>query len=197
VLFDFDGTLTCRDSLGAFLWNAYPIIPRMWRGIRAIPFWLMYQLGARSADQAKEAIFGIFFAGWEVERFRKYCEAFAHTSIPSMIRTPVYRILQYHRRRGDKVWIVSASPEDYLQPWTHAQGVQLIATPIEKKNGRLTGRFAGPNCRGQEKVRRIRENIDLAAYDEIIAYGDSPDDYPMMKLAHQAYYRPFQRIRSG
>ncbi len=191
VLFDFDGTLTAADSLAAFLRGAYPPLPLAWRVGRAMPYWLMYRLGIRSADVAKEAVFSVFFRGWSETRFQQYCAAFARQGIPRLLRPSAWAALRRHLEAGDEVWIVSASPEDYLIPWARTWGGRVIATRIEKRDGRLTGRFASPNCRGPEKVRRIREAIPLDSYDEIVAYGDSPDDRPMLALAHRAYYRPF------
>jgi len=58
-------------------------------------------------------------------------------------------------------------------------------------SGRLTGGFATPNCRGPEKVKRLRaifgDDIRLAA-----AYGDTGGDREMLKLAVHAGYREFR-----
>jgi phosphatidylglycerophosphatase C len=64
---------------------------------------------------------------------------------------------------------------------------------LEVKGGRITGRFLTKNCSGREKVRRIKEQYDLALFDRIYAYGDNPADRPMLGLAHERYYR-WQRI---
>jgi phosphoserine phosphatase len=70
--------------------------------------------------------------------------------------------------------------------------VSLISTRLETNNGKLTGRIEGKNCRGIEKVRRIKMQYKLDEYDEIYAYGDTKGDKPMLGLATIAFYKPFQ-----
>ncbi len=61
---------------------------------------------------------------------------------------------------------------------------------------RVTGRFDGPNCRGEEKVRRLREafgdDIRLEA-----AYGDTSGDRAMLALADEARHEGFPRHAIG
>ena len=57
-------------------------------------------------------------------------------------------------------------------------------------SGRLTGAFDGENCRGAEKVTRLRamfgDDVRLAA-----AYGDTSGDTEMLELAEEKGYRVF------
>jgi phosphoserine phosphatase len=45
-----------------------------------------------------------------------------------------------------------------------------------------------------EKVRRIRERFDLAAFDHVYAYGDTVEDEPMLALAQERYFRTMPEI---
>jgi phosphoserine phosphatase len=72
------------------------------------------------------------------------------------------------------------------------QGLELIASQLEIKAERITGKIKGKNCHGQEKVRRILEKHVISDYAEIYAYGDSRGDLPMMELASSKFYRPFR-----
>jgi len=55
---------------------------------------------------------------------------------------------------------------------------------------RVTGAFAGENCRGAEKVRRLHAaygpNMTLAA-----AYGDTSGDTEMIAIAEEKGFRVF------
>jgi len=55
----------------------------------------------------------------------------------------------------------------------------------------VTGAFTGPNCRGMEKVNRLRAHfggdIRLAA-----AYGDTSGDRQMLQIAQEKGYRVFR-----
>ncbi len=53
----------------------------------------------------------------------------------------------------------------------------------------LTGNFINGDCGYLEKVNRIKNKYDLTQYSTIYAYGDTPNDYAMLELAHKKYYR--------
>ena len=36
--------------------------------------------------------------------------------------------------------------------------------------------------------------IDLSAFEKIYAYGDTKGDLPMLKLAHESFYKPFREF---
>ena len=72
------------------------------------------------------------------------------------------------------------------------KGIELIATKLEFKAGKLTGKFATNNCYGAEKSHRIKELFDLELYDYIYAYGDSRGDKEMLALADESFYKPFR-----
>ena len=99
------------------------------------------------------------------------------------------RVFLSHIERGDDVWIVTASLKDWIAPWAERRGVPVIGTELEVKNGMLTGRLATPNCRGREKIVRIRQAVDLSGYSKVFAYGDSRGDREMLAMADEAVYR--------
>jgi HAD superfamily phosphoserine phosphatase-like hydrolase len=94
-----------------------------------------------------------------------------------------------HLDRGDDVWIVTASMKDWVGFWARRYGVPVIGTELEVNGEFLTGRMSTPNCRGPEKVARIRAAIDLGAYSKIYAYGNSSGDREMLKLADEPVYK--------
>ena len=49
----------------------------------------------------------------------------------------------------------------------------------------------GENCKGTEKVNRLKAYLDISTYDEIIAFGDTRGDKEMLGLAGKSYYRYF------
>lgn len=192
ALFDFDGTITDRDSLPDFIIYAVGL-PRFLLGMLVLsPMLVLYLLKLVRNDIAKEKMLGYFFKGWTIDRSNRVGEDYALTRIHQIIRPQAQARLQWHQEHGHEVVIVSASTEHWLQAWTQQQGYQLIATKMAVSNGVLTGRFEGNNCYGSEKVRRIKEALDLASYELIYAYGDSSGDKPMLALAHEAFYKPFR-----
>ena len=100
--------------------------------------------------------------------------------------------LEWHWRRGHEVAVVSASVDAWLAPWCEALGLTVMASALEYVDGRATGRLAGANCHGDEKVRRIRAHYCLDDFSRIHAYGDTSGDRPMLALADEAHWRPFR-----
>ncbi len=192
ALFDLDGTLTRSDSFFHFLRHSLPL----WRlCLGACLLWPVlagYRLGVMSNARAKALVVRHFYSGWSEERFAGVGESFAREVLPGLMRPGALECLNAHREKGHRVVVVSASLGHWVRPWAHAAGVEILSTEAEVEAGRLTGRFATPNCYGPEKVRRVREILDPARYETIYAYGDSSGDREMLALAHRPHFKPFR-----
>jgi phosphatidylglycerophosphatase C len=96
------------------------------------------------------------------------------------------RRVDWHRREGHELVIVSASPELYLAPIGRLLGFDaVLGTRLETAAGHLTGRLDGRNVRGPEKVVRLRAHLG----DEPVklwAYGDSTGDRELLAAADVA-----------
>ena len=104
-----------------------------------------------------------------------------------MLRPDVLARVEWHRSEDHELVLVSASPELYVTPIGRRLGFDaVLATRLELDgDGRVTGRLEGANCRGPEKVVRLREwrgDTVAVAY----AYGDSAGDREMLALAATA-----------
>ncbi len=155
------------------------------------PWMLAYALRLIDNQAAKEKVTQAFFRGMQREVFNRHAERFVTERLNGMIRPAALEKLRWHISQKHRVILVSASFSEYLTYWCSQHGIELIATRLEEKDGVLTGNFATANCWGPEKVRRIREIVDLAACDKIYAYGDSRGDREMLELASEKGYRVF------
>lgn len=84
------------------------------------------------------------------------------------------------QKRPDDI-IISASPEFLLKPACDRLGVALLATPMNKLNGKIEGL----NCHDSEKVRRFYEKYPDAHTENF--YSDSLSDTPMARIADNAW----------
>lgn len=192
AFFDFDGTITTKDSLLEFI--------KYCRGKRAFytgfalhsPFLLAYKLQLFSNHRTKEMIMRYFFGRMPVEVFNKYCERFSAEILPSLIREKAIKEIQVLKNAGAEVVIVSASPENWLTHWCDAVGVKCIATKMIISGQKISGKIDGRNCHGIEKVRRIREAYRLENYSAVYCYGDTDGDKPMLQLGNYRFFKPFR-----
>jgi len=139
------------------------------------------------ADQVKEELFTRTLEGVDAAHMRRVAEEFAVSHLAAHVRPEVRRRLDWHRGRGDRVVVVSASPEAYVVVAADRLAADAtIATRLEVDvDGRLTGRYDGANCRGEEKVRRLRlwtTDAGLAG-SRLWAYGNSRGDLRMLRAA--------------
>lgn len=191
ALFDFDGTLTFKDSLGDFISFSIGKRKMVSGGIVLLPTLVSYALGLMNNSNAKQRVLKYFFAGMSIEKMHLLGQSYAAERLPNILRQAGLEKIKWHQKQGHKVVIVSASSDLWLKPWTDALGVDLIATQLEVEGGKMTGCYAGENCHGQEKVRLIQAAYNLATFEEIYAYGDTSGDKPMLGLANYAFYKPF------
>jgi len=195
ALFDFDGTLTRKDTLAEIIKFIHGR-GRFYTGLlRLSPFLLLYKCGLISNRKAKEKMLVYFFGGMSCKIFRQKCDQFITERLPALLRKDAMDTLMQFKKAGARIIVVSASPEDWIAPWCKAQGIGCIATRLETEDGKLTGRIKGENCHGREKISRIQQAIDLSEYSEIHAYGDSAGDRYMLQLATHPYYRTFKNSR--
>lgn len=196
AFFDFDGTVTTKDTMLVFLRSLAGDYRFGLKMLLFSPVFMQLKLGLISNHGAKELMLKRFIGGMTEAEFKHYCYKFAKEILPSLIRDQAMKAIRAHQNDGADVVIVSASPEYWIKDWCIANGMFLIATRLEVVNGKMTGMINGHNCYGSEKVDRIRKEVDLDKYESIFAYGDTEGDKPMLAIAHHAFYKPFRSTRA-
>ena len=181
--FDFDGTITEKDSF--LLFTLYSVSKKKFilYWLRAIILYLIL-----NKSKLKEYFFN-YFKCLDLSNFNVTCNKFFNKKINTTIKES---FLSLSLNLNSEVVIVSASISNYLKPWCDKMGFDLISTELEVKDGKLTGKFSTPNCNGEEKVKRIKEKYDLSIYDEIHVFGNSQGDFPMLELGTHKYYKVFK-----
>ena len=197
AFFDFDGTITTKDTLLEFIKFCKGSF-RFYLGfLLNSPYLVAYKTKLISNQLAKEKVLGFFFNDTPVDVFEKQCEAFTETRLPSLIRPGALAEIQKLKKDNYVVVVVSASPQNWIRQWADGNGVELIASKLEEKNGKITGKITGKNCHGEEKVRRIMEKYVISDYSAIHAYGDTRGDKPMLALATNSFFKPFRKQGEG
>lgn len=190
ALFDFDGTLTSGETFPPFVRSVAPPA-RQRRGRWALAPWVAgYRLGLVSGLRIRAEVVRRALAGLDEAGFAAAARAWATRELPGRLRPEALARLRAHRDRGDTVLVVSGNFEALVQPWAASEGVLALGSRLEASAGRLTGRYLGPQCVLEEKVLRIRAQTDPSAFDRVHAYGDTPEDRPMLLMADVAHYLP-------
>ena len=192
AFFDFDGTITTKDTLLEII-KYQKGESRFYLGMMLnLPYILAWKTGLIPNYVAKQKVVNFFFGKMPVEEFQRHCDAFATEVLPGLVRPKALQEIQKLQDAGAEVVIVSASPGNWSDTWRKQVGMASLATKLQVRDNKLTGRFDGKNCHGKEKVTRIKDAYDLSTYDEIYCYGDSNGDRPMLSLGTVAFYRPFR-----
>ena len=182
VIFDFDGTLTTKDTLLVFIRFACGSAAFVWGFLRYSPQLVLMKLKLYQNWKAKEKIFAYFFRGWKETDFNQRCQEFA-VQHQHLLRSKVVETLRQAQQKDARVFIVSASLDNWVQPFF--PDVEVVGTQIEIRNDVLTGCFLTPNCYGPEKVRRVTDIIGDRKSYYICAYGDSRGDRELLAWADE------------
>jgi len=199
--FDFDGTLTYRDTLGPFLIRSLGW-PKFLRALFLSAPWLAaYVLRLMSNHEAKARLLQVSLAGVTQEGIAMHAQEFVHNYLSGQWQVWGLRQLVQHQKAGHRCVIVTASPRVDMHAVGKSLGVDaVLCTEMELQDGRYTGHMATANCHGQEKVRRLQawlaQTFTADAAPTLHAYGDTEGDLPMLRLATEAWYREKRWLRS-
>ncbi len=193
-IFDFDGTITNRDSLLHFLWHSRNRFQILRAYLFILPYVVLMKLKLYSNEKAKTKLFSLHFKGMNHDEFNSLCLSYSQNHLPGIIKTSFldYITALKKENRNLSIVVVSASFKSYLKYWSNTMGFDLLSTELEVKNNRMTGRFATKNCYGIEKVNRIKAVYDLSEYKKICVFGDSRGDKEMLLLGDKSFYNYFK-----
>jgi HAD superfamily hydrolase (TIGR01490 family) len=188
AFFDLDKTVITKASVAAFSghFRRDGLIKRR-TVARAIGSQLVYaQLGAGAERMAKvrESLLALT-KGWDQDRVRQIVRETLLQTVEPLIYAEALELMASHHLAGQRVYLVSASPEEIVLPMAELLGVDgTICSRAEiDEEGCYTGRMAF-YADGPHKAQAIIElaetmGLDLAAST---AYSDSATDVPMLEL---------------
>jgi len=191
ALFDFDGTITSKDTLFDIAKYSSSKIIYTLKLLLMTPIFVLMKLSLISKQRGKELFLSTYFGKMEQKAFNTLCEGYTQNRLDQIIRPKAYQQILDFQKQNIPIYIVSASPENWILPWAMKLNIEVISTKLEIVNSRITGKISGVNCNGDEKVNRINQSIDLSTYDEIFVFGDTSGDLPMLDLATHKNYKPF------
>jgi HAD superfamily hydrolase (TIGR01490 family) len=190
-VFDFDGTLTHRDSFVPFLKFAFGQRAFSLRMARLVLPSLGYLARRVSRDELKARLIKSFLTGVEAQWVARKAEEFCVLYWSRLMRPAALQSVAAEVEKGAIVTLCSASPAMVLQPFAERLKVQLIGTNLEIIDGRLTGLIEGSNCRCDSKVTRLENIYGPLTQFRVRAWGDTRGDHELLAAAQDAHWRLF------
>ncbi|WP_295718090.1 HAD-IB family hydrolase [uncultured Halovibrio sp.] len=188
AFFDFDGTLTKRDTLMPYLKYTLGPLLYYWNLLKVSPTLLAAFFRVISRDNAKRKLLKVCLAGLSEVFLYDKGKGFSLEIDSKMLRSDMMESLRKHQKKNHFCVIVSASLPYYLEPWCSMHNIDfLISTKLDSLNGVCGGDIFHKNCRGEEKVARIMEIFPDLKKRKSFAYGNSKDDIPMINIASKGY----------
>lgn len=189
--FDFDGTLTKKDTMFLFLqfYNRKKFTKEF---IKHIPLFVFLKLKLMEAEKVKRNFIASVLEGERQEALETAAQRFFDKYYPGLIRENALDFISTIDRTKTESLLVTASLDIWVKPFADQFGMTLLATQAEFKDGIFTGRFVSPNCNGPEKVLRIKTATAGKKFDKTIAFGDTDGDQPMLEWADEGHLAFFE-----
>ena len=132
--------------------------------------------------------------GWDRNQVSSIVRETLIDTIEPLIYAEALDLMELHRQAGDRIYIVSAAPEEIVLPLADLLGVDgAIASRGEiDESDRYTGEMAF-YCYGPNKAVAIRELAERSGIDleRSSAYSDSATDVPMLEaVGHPVAVNP-------
>ncbi len=177
VVFDFDGTLSYKDSMKE-LFNEQM---SGWRKVYRIYYYLLKVL-------AKLKITSVKFEKEQMLKllFHSDLEEFANSSREQAKRfplNPLFAKVQEHIEKDERVIVLSASSMYFLETIFEGMKVKLVGTTLKTSNGRILGIDRHPffyekiKCLKQMGIEQVDEMYYDSKWDEVLI--------PMCKVSHK------------
>jgi phosphatidylglycerophosphatase C len=183
AVFDLDGTVTRRTTFGPYLLGM--LVRRPWRLVRlpmALPAAVGFGLGLCGRGAVKGALLRAALGGIARSDLERWTERFATRWAAHETFASARAAIEAHARAGDHLVLMSASPDLYVPAIGRALGFQqIICTEVRWDDDRLDGHLSTANCRGDEKVRRLRQLRERVP-GTASAYGNSITDIAHLAL---------------
>ena len=171
-LFDFDGTLTYKDTMFLYL-KFYNSMKFYVQFVKHIPLFVLLKLKLADAEKVKKSFISSILKGESRTKIEKKSQSFFEKYQDEIFRVNALEFINNIDRTQTESYIVSASLDIWVKPFAEKLEMKLLSTRAEFKNDIFTGNFIGKNCNGPEKVKRIIETVNERKFDKIIAFGDS------------------------
>ena len=164
---------------------------------RALFSGLLYILKIYDEKKVKES-FLKFIENMSEEDLDKFTKRFYDNRFKNILYNDSLKMMKKLKAEGYKIYLISASPEFYLKHLYEIKEVdKIIGTKFYINDGKFSRRMDGLNCKGEEKVKRLKgflkeEKIDVD-FKESYMFSDSLSDKPLLELVGKPYLNNYKK----
>ena len=190
AIFDLDNTLLGGDS--DYLWGEFLVKQGLVDGDyyrrRNQRFYDDYKAG--TLDIYEFLAFSLKpLSEHSLETLQALHRQFMTQEIEPIVLPKALQLVDWHRRRGDTLLIITATNRFVTGPIAERFGVHhLLATDPELEHNRYTGAVQGIPCFKEGKVTRLTDWLSITQHnlDDSWFYSDSHNDLPLLNMVTHA-----------
>lgn len=192
AIFDVDYTITKRETLFEFYMFMIKKKPKVvLYAPRNIISTILFCLKIRDASKAKET-FIRFIDGIEDVEMKCLVKEFYEERLCKIFYKDAIEMMKKLKKEGCKIYLISASAEFYLNELYNIKEVdKVIGTRFKLENNIHKPKIEGENCKGEEKVVRLKEELEKdnieVDFKNSYMFSDSLSDMPLFKLVGNPY----------
>ncbi|MBC8061482.1 MAG: HAD-IB family hydrolase [Clostridiaceae bacterium] len=192
AIFDIDFTLTKKETLVEFYKFVIRKKPSLLRHMpRSLYAGILYIFKVYDLRKAKEKFIS-FIDTVEEKELESIIKEFYEKVLSKILYEDSMEMIRKLKKDGCKIILISASSEFYLKEFYNIKEVdKIIGTRYEFASNGTKGRIIGLNCKGDEKVIRLKEYIKQEKlqidFKESFMFSDSLSDAPLFKLVGHPY----------
>ena len=196
ALYDFDGTITTKDTIILLLVELLRLRPWRFFGLIWFLFRMIVATDGLSKQGYKNKAIGYLIKNlsdlrlsWALKNFRN--------KVRSLYRSSVLNSIDQAIQDGCTVLIVTASPSFAISDCMLDLPVIVLGTEFEKEGNIYTGLLRSENCYGLEKVNRINEwaTSNKVTLNVQSAWSDNFSDFDMLSLSEKRYWVAGEHLR--
>ncbi|WP_256384310.1 HAD family hydrolase [Photobacterium toruni] len=190
AIFDLDETLIAADT--THLWHHFLVE----KGL-APPSLLTHENTMMAADAKDSLNMSSYITttlepltGKSLHTIRHLVDDFIREVITPAIYPQALERIEWHRKRGDHLLIISATGEHLVRPIATFLGIDdVIAIEIEQNHGVYTGKTTGILSFKEGKVERLKRWLQQQnhRYKGCYGYSDSINDLPLLNFVNKPF----------
>ncbi|WP_294372821.1 HAD-IB family hydrolase [uncultured Clostridium sp.] len=192
AIFDIDYTITKKETLMELFKYTVKNKKTNIRFLpRAVYCGLMYLINVYDEKKVKET-FLKFIDKIKEEDLSALVKNFYNDRLKNILYKDAVDMMKKLKNEGYDIYLISASPEFYVKEFYAIKEVdKIIGTKFKFDNGVFSRKMDGENCKGEEKVKRLKsylkENNIAVNFKESYMFSDSLSDKPLLDLVGKPY----------